>query len=171
MARLRGKELQVHLTGVVEPLLKREGYELVDVEVLGAGSGTIVRLFIDKQGGVTLDDCATVSEAVSAMLDVEDPIETSYSLEVSSPGLDRPLRKAADFQRFAGRKAKIKTFGPLEGAGNRKVFVGVLKGCEADLVRIDVDGTLFTLPMERIAKANLIWEFDDEDEPQPPTLH
>lgn len=145
---------------LVEPLLVREGYELVDVEIVGTGSKTILRLFIDKPGGVSLDDCATVSQAVDAMLDVEDPFETSYTLEVSSPGLDRPLKKPADFQKYAGRKAKVKTYGPVEGAGNRKVFVGQLLGWEDDSVRIEVDGTEYKVPSEAIAKAHLVYEFD-----------
>lgn len=163
MAVLKGKELREHLTTVFEPLLKREGYELVEIETVGAGASMIVRLFIDKPGGVTLDDCANVSEAVSAMLDVEDPIESAYNLEVSSPGLDRPLRKASDYDKFVGRQAKIKTYGPVDGAGNRKVFVGKIVGREGELVRIDVDGTVYGVPLEAVAKAHLVWDFDDEE--------
>jgi ribosome maturation factor RimP len=162
MSQLKGKELREKLVAIVEALLKREGYELVELEVLGAGPGTIVRLFVDKAGGVTLDECASVSEAVSAMFDVEDPITSAYTLEVSSPGLDRPLRKRADYERFAGRQAKLKTYGPVEGAGNRKVFVGKLVGHDEASVRIDVDGTVFTVPFEAIAKAHLVWSPDDE---------
>jgi ribosome maturation factor RimP len=161
VARKSREELLAALTTLVEPLLVREGYELVAIEVTGTGPRTILRLFIDKPGGVTLDDCASVSEAVDAMLDVEDPFESSYTLEVSSPGLDRPLRKPADYQRFAGKRAKLKTFGPVEGAGSRKVFDGTLLGLEGELVRIVVDGTPFTVPLSSIAKANLVWSFDD----------
>ena len=162
MARLKGKELEAKLISMVEPLLAREGYELVAVEVLGSGNGTILRLYIDKQGGVSLDDCASVSEAVSAMLDVEDPIETQYNLEVSSPGLDRPLRKLTDYTRFAGRNAKLKTFGPIEGAGSRKVFVGKLMGADDQTAIIEVEGTTYRVPHASIAKAHLVWNPDDE---------
>jgi ribosome maturation factor RimP len=164
VARLKGKELFARVTELVEPVLVREGYELVDVEVLGSGPATILRLFIDKPGGVTLDDCASVSEVVDAMLDVEDPFESSYSLEVSSPGLDRPLRKPQDYERFVGKKAKLKTYGPIENAGNRKVFVGVLKGFANDAAQIDVDGTLYVVPREAIAKGHLVWEPEGADE-------
>ena len=163
MARLKGKELQEQLARLVEPMLVREGFELVDVEVVGSGPSTILRLFIDKPGGVTLDDCAFVSEGVDAVLDVEDPFETSYNLEVSSPGLDRPLRKRSDFERYTGRKVKVKTYGPIEGAGARKVFPGVLKGLRGESVVIDVDGTEFEVPLESVAKANLEWEMKPED--------
>lgn len=152
------EETRQKVIDIIEPLLKNEGYELVEVELAGAGKTTVLRLFIDKEGGVTLDDCATVSQAVSAMLDVEDPIESAYELEVSSPGVDRPLRRPEDYTRFAGQKAKVKTFGPVPGAGDRKVFIGNLLGFEADHVRIDVDGTEFKVPQEAIAKAHLVWE-------------
>lgn len=163
MSRLKGKELQSSLISLIEPLLMREGYELVELEVAPGR----VRLFIDKPGGVTLDDCASVSEAVSAMLDVEDPIEASYELEVSSPGLDRPLRKLQDFQRFVGQRARIKTFGPIEDAGNRKVFDGRLAGVDGESIRIDVDGTVFAVPHERVAKANIVYEFEETPRGKP----
>jgi ribosome maturation factor RimP len=162
MATSKGKELRERVAAVVEPLLVREGYELVEVEIAGGGASTILRLFIDKPGGVTLDDCASVSEAVSAMLDVEDPIESAYSLEVSSPGLDRPLRKPADYDRFVGKHARIKTYGPIEGAGSRKVFDGKLLGRDETTVRIDVDGTPYSVPLDAVAKAHLVWEPDEE---------
>ena len=161
VARLKGRELTEQVARLVEPMLTVEGYDLVEVEVVGSGPRTILRLFIDKPGGVTLDDCASVSEAVDAILDVEDPFESSYTLEVSSPGLDRPLRKPADFVRFTGRRVRIKTYGPVDGAGARKVFPGVLRGIEGDRVRVDVDGTEFAVPLEAVAKAHLEWEPDD----------
>lgn len=161
MARPKREELRKRIIDLVEPLLVREGYELVEVEIIGAGPGTIVRLYIDKPGGVTLDDCALVSEAVDPMLDVEDPIETAYTLEVSSPGLDRPLRKPEDFVRFTGRKVKVKTYGPIPQAGNRKVFVGILGGLVEEAVQVEVDGTAYAIPRSDVAKANLVFEFED----------
>jgi ribosome maturation factor RimP len=158
LARLKGKELQEQIARLVEPMLVHEGYELVEVEVVGTGPRTILRLFIDKPGGVSIDDCAHVSEGVDAVLDVEDPFESSYTLEVSSPGLDRPLRKKADFEKYAGRKVRVKTYGPVPGAGDRKMFPGTLIGLEGESVRVLVDGVEFKVPLDAIAKANLDWE-------------
>lgn len=166
MARMSREQLQEHIAKLVEPLLVREGFELVAVEIAGTGPRTLLRVFIDKEGGVSLDDCANVSEALDAMLDVEDPFESSYTLEVSSPGVDRPLFKPADYTRFAGKHARVKTFGPIEGAGNRKVFDGTLLGLEGEAVRIDVDGTPYTVPLSVIAKAHLVWA-PEEDLPEP----
>ena len=165
MARLSGRELEARVATLIEPLLQREGYELVAVEILGSGPATILRVYIDKPGGISLDDCATVSEAVSAILDVEDPIESAYDLEVSSPGLDRPLRKPADYERFAGQKVKIKTYGPVEGTENRKMFPGVLKGLVGEKVSVEVEGKLFEVPLDLIAKANLVWEEPESEKP------
>jgi len=141
------------LTALFEPVVESMGYELVGVEFHGSEHHGVLRLFIDKEGGITVDDCAAVSRQVSAVLDVEDPIKQAYDLEVSSPGLNRPLFKGNDFQRFAGRKAKIKLAVALNG---RKNFSGVLKGIDDnEQVLIDVDNETFELPLHDIAKANL----------------
>ncbi len=161
MSRLKGRALIEHLSRLVEPLLIHEGYELVEVEVVGAGPKTVLRLYIDRAGGVTLDDCASVSQAVDAMLDVEDPFESRYTLEVSSPGLDRPLRKKADFERFRSRRARVKTYAPVEGAEARKVYDGTLEGLEGEAVLVNVDGTVFRVPLDAIAKAHLVWSPKD----------
>src|SRR5918912_1620534 len=124
----RKEEIVEKVRAIAAPLAAGEGLELVDVELAGAGGRTTLRLYIDRAGGVSLDDCTSVSRAVSAALDVEDPIEGAYDLEVSSPGLDRPLRTPEHFQRFAGRKARIKTYGPLAEASGRKSFSGTLLG-------------------------------------------
>ncbi len=129
--------------------------ELVDVEFGGAGGRTTLRLFIDKAGGVSLEDCSSVSRALSAALDVEDPLQGSYDLEVSSPGLDRPLRTPEHFEKFAGQKVRVKTFGPVPECENRKTFVGTLKGYAEGKVIVDVDGKLFQVPHAQVSKANL----------------
>ena len=97
-----------------------------------------------------------MSRALSAALDVEDPLEGSYDLEVSSPGLDRPLRTPEHFQKYAGEKVRVKTFGPLPECENRKTFVGVLKGYENEAVVVDVDGKVFRVPHSQVSKANLV---------------
>jgi ribosome maturation factor RimP len=135
--------------------------ELVDVEFGGGGGRQILRLFIDKPGGVSLDDCSSVSRAVSAALDVEDPLDGSYDLEVSSPGLDRPLRTPEHFAKYAGSQVRVKTYGPLAEGDNRKTFIGRLVGYEDGKVVIDVDGTTFKVPHALVSKANVEPQFDN----------
>ncbi len=149
---------------VLEPVLERDGYELVEVEWLRQGGRWTLRLFIDKPGGVGIEDCQAASRTVEPILDVEDVIEPAYDLEVSSPGLDRPLRKPADFDRYAGQRAHVKTYGPVAGtaagAPARKRWSGVLVGFREGAVEIDVDGVVHRVPHDQIAKANL--EYDPE---------
>jgi len=146
---------------LLEPIVSRDGFELVEVEWVREGPSWVLRLFVDKQGGVTIDDCQALSRTVEPVLDVEDFIEPPYSLEVSSPGLDRPLRKPGDFERFAGQRARIKTFGPVEGpSGPRKSFGGTLRGFQDGAVVIEVDGKLHRVPHEKIAKAHLEYDFE-----------
>lgn len=150
---------------LVEPLLQSLGLELVDLEYKPEGRDRVLRFFIDKEGGVTLDDCAEFSREVGALLEVEDPIEAAYHLEVSSPGIDRPLKKPADYERFRGRLVKIKTFEKCDPDGRghtRKTFVGTLLGLENGMVSIeqnDKKGGVAAFPLDGIAKANLEFEF------------
>lgn len=145
--------MRERLLKLLEPAVAALGYELVELEF---GSG-LLRLYIDRADGVTVDDCERVSRHVSAVLDVEDPIPGAYSLEVSSPGLDRPLRKPADFERFAGQRAKLELILPLDG---RRRFSGTLAGLESDEILVDVDGTRFRLPLAQIGKARLVPEYE-----------
>jgi ribosome maturation factor RimP len=151
----RKEEILEKVRALAAPLAAQEGMELVDVEFGGAGGRTTLRLFIDKAGGVSLEDCSSVSRALSAALDVEDPLQGSYDLEVSSPGLDRPLRTPEHFEKFTGQKVRVKTFGPVPECENRKTFVGMLKGYAEGKVIVDVDGKLFHVPHEQVSKANL----------------
>lgn len=147
---------------IAEPILGACRFELVDMEYVRTGREAVLRLFIDKEGGVTLDDCAEFSHELSAVLDVEDIIPCNYSLEVSSPGLDRPLKKVDDYLRFSGRLVKVRTYEPwLDEAGNkRKTFLGTLMGLDEGIVSIKLkEGPLAAIPLERIAKANLEFEF------------
>lgn len=113
-----------------------------------------------EDNGVSLDDCTHFSRICSAALDVEDPLDGAYDLEVSSPGLDRPLRKPEHFSRYAGEKVRVKTYGPIAECQNRKTFVGELKGYRDGKVLVDVDGTVFAVPLAQISKANVEPEFD-----------
>ena len=141
------------MLGLLEPTVERLGYELVDLEVrLGSGNG-LVRVFIDKPEGVDLDDCEKVSLAVSALLDVEDPVPGNYNLEVSSPGLDRKLTKPAHFQRFAGETVKVQMRFPIEG---RRRFRGTLVSSDDENIVVEVDGESHSLPLKTIDTARLV---------------
>jgi ribosome maturation factor RimP len=140
------------LENLIEPVAAGMGFELVDVKA--SGSGRLLRLFIDKPGGVNLDDCAAVSRQVSRVLEVEG---VDYErLEVSSPGLDRRLSKAGDFERFAGSRAELKMRTP--DAGGRRRFVGVLRGVGAGQVNLELDGMTVALALEDIERAKLVPE-------------
>jgi len=137
------------LQGLLDNTLDGLGYELVDFE--RSAKGALLRVFIDKSGGITVDDCAVVSNHLSRLLAVEN---VAYDrLEVSSPGLDRPLRTARDFARFAGQKARIKLRVPLQGQRN---FVGVLRETEAGKVGLEVDGLVLSLDLGNVDKARLM---------------
>jgi ribosome maturation factor RimP len=135
---------------VVEPL----GYELVAVELVQrGGSGATLRIYIDHPEGIGLDDCEDVSEQLSAVLDVEDPLQGRYDLEVSSPGLDRPLVDAAHFRRFQGERATVRLGEKIEG---RRRLEGVIAGCEDGILSLDADGRRWLIPMDRIEIARLV---------------
>jgi ribosome maturation factor RimP len=165
--------MSAYLQGIVdrvrqlaEPLLGHQGYELVDLEYLREGPRWVLRLFIDKEGGVTLDDCQDVSRLLSSTLDVEDVIENAYALEVSSPGIERPLRKPEHFRRFTGETAVVKTFGPV-GVPPRKNFKGRILGLDGSDLRLEADGTEYVIPLERIAKAHLAFDFESTKHGRP----
>jgi ribosome maturation factor RimP len=149
------------ITELAQPLLDSLGIELVELEYRKEGQGMVLRLFIDKPEGVTLDDCADVSRELSEILDVEDVIHGHYNLEVSSPGLNRPLKKASDYSRYVGRLVKIRTFEMVaDDAGNkRKTFLGTLLGFEGGVVSLRLnEGQSAAIPLDKIAKANLEFE-------------
>ena len=140
------------IDSVVEPVVAGMGFELVDAQV--SNGGRLLRLFIDKPGGVGLEDCAAVSRQLTRVLEVEG---IDYErLEVSSPGLDRRLRKAGDFARFSGHKAEVRMRTP--DATGRRRFVGVLRGAGAGLVNIELEGLTVRLALEDVDRAKLIPE-------------
>ncbi len=131
------------------------GYEIVRVQLSG-GRRPVLQIMAERVDGVaiTVDDCTDISRTVSALLDVEDPISGAYHLEVSSPGIDRPLTRLRDFERFAGFEARIETKALIEG---RRRFKGVLKGVAGELVRVEIEGgTLVELPFGGVLRAKLI---------------
>ena len=142
---------------IIERVAAREGLELVHWEMVGPRNNFVLRIYIDKPGGVNHGDCETVSNQVGTLLDVEDLIANRYTLEVSSPGIERGLYKRADYERFAGNRVKIKTFAPINGQRN---FRGALLGISDDTVSIDTDSAgRIEIPYEQIAKANIEYEF------------
>jgi len=141
------------LAKLLEPTIERLGYELADLEVRLGGKGGLIRVFIDKPEGVDLDDCEKVSLAVSALLDVEDPVPGNYNLEVSSPGLDRKLTKVEHFQRFEGETVKVQMRFPIEG---RRRFRGTLVSSDDENIVVEVDGESHSLPLRTIDTARLV---------------
>ena len=141
------------LVELLEPALGRMGYELADLEVRLGSSGELVRVFIDKPDGIDLDDCEKVSLAVSALLDVEDPVPGKYDLEVSSPGLDRKLTKIEHFQRFMGEVVKVQMRFPIAG---RRRFRGKLMSLDDENIVVEVDGESHSLALATIDTARLV---------------
>jgi len=149
---------------LVQPLLEDLGCELVDLEYQREQRGWVLRFFLDKENGINLDDCAMASREISSLMDVENIISTAYSLEVSSPGIERPLKKSQDFKRFTGQLAKIKTITSIDPdttGKNRKTFVGTLSGFENEDVLLILKNTTdaIRIPLQQIDKANLHYEF------------
>jgi ribosome maturation factor RimP len=146
-------EISARVWTLAEPILAEQGRELVDVEFRREAHGWVLRLYMDKPGGITLDDCQQVSEELGDHLDVEDFIGHPYHLEVSSPGLDRPLARPEHFARFAGKAARITT---REDLGGRHNFRGRLAGLQGTTVLLDLqDGQRTTIPLELILRARL----------------
>jgi ribosome maturation factor RimP len=138
---------------IISPILVGTSFELVGVECVGGGKHTIVRIYIDKPGGINLDDIVHLSRQISVVLDVEEPIKGNYTLEVSSPGLERPLFTAAHFTQQIGQKVFVKT---SLAVGNRQNFKGILKDVNENEVQLDVDGQIFTFAYEDIDKARVV---------------
>ncbi|MEN6359188.1 MAG: ribosome maturation factor RimP [Smithella sp.] len=153
-------DLKDKIWQLAEPVAASEGMELIHVECVKMHSRWVFRLFLDKEGGVTLDDCTTVSNQLGDILDVHDLSRGPYTLEVSSPGIDRPISRDQDFEKFLGAKVKIRTHVKIEGIKN---FQGVLEDYKEEdgrkVVRMEVAGKIYRIPKNEIVKANLV---DDE---------
>ena len=149
----RDKQVAAAASALAEPLCRDEDLELVYAEYRRESTGRVLRLYIDKPGGISLDDCTRVSRQLSDILDVNLETSGPYNLEVSSPGADRPLAKPEDFERFKGQTARIRTMQPING---RKNFKGLLKGITAEGVRLACDHGEAVIPLETIAIARLV---------------
>ena len=141
------------LIKLLEPAIENLGYELADLELKTGGADGLVRIFIDKADGIGVEDCEAVSRQVSTILDVEDPLQGNYALEVSSPGLDRTLTKPAHFIRFMGQDVRVKLRFPLSG---RRNYRGALKSADDEKIEVEVDGESHILPIATIESARLI---------------
>ena len=149
-------QLEQRLTEMLTPPVEALGFEMVGVEFVRAGKHSTLRIYIDHPEGITVDHCADVSHQVSAVLDVEDPISTEYNLEVSSPGMDRPLFKDAHYQACIGEVVSVRLRVPMD---NRRNFKGELISCEAGNITVNVDGQDFVLAVANIEKGNLVPSF------------
>jgi ribosome maturation factor RimP len=151
------KKIEEIVTGFAAPIVDKNSFELVDVEFIKEGSNYFLRIYIDKPGGITIDDCKIVSEEISDVLDKEDPIVQKYFLEVSSPGLDRPLKKDSDFERFKGEMVEIKVFKPID---DKKVFEGKLLGYNSTMILIEKgNGEKMEFERDKIALVRRLIKF------------
>ncbi len=150
------RQAPANVQAVVEPVVASLGYELVGVEYLMQGKHGLLRVYIDTENGVVLEDCQRVSHQLNGVLDVENVIKGQYQLEVSSPGLDRPLFNEAHFERFVGRETKLRLTAPMDG---RRKFRGVIKGLRDARVVLEVDGEELLIPLAGIERANLVPQF------------
>lgn len=142
---------------LAKPITDRYNFEIVEVEFKKEGSDWYLRLYIDKEGGITIDDCQSVSEELSVLLDEVDPIEQSYIFEVSSPGLERPLKTDRDYEKNNGKTIEIRLFTPLNG---KKVYEGILRGHTPETVEIETeDGKPVQVPKSAIALIKPVIEF------------
>ena len=151
-------DIEESLFQLLEPVLREYGYELVLVEMTGLPSRRNIRVFVDREGGINVEDCARASRIIDPLIESRSVFPGSYVLEVSSPGLDRPLFKETDYERFAGRKVRIRLRQPIE---NRRNFTGILKGLkDKKLILVELEeGIQVELPLEQIQKANLVFEW------------
>lgn len=145
------------LNSMLQPLVEDLGYEFVGLEYSGNSKNSTLVIYIDKAEGIAVEDCETVSREVAALLDVEDPISGNYTLEVSSPGLDRPLFTIEQFEQFNGQEVKLTAFAPVEG---RRKFKGQILGAADGVVRLEQDGAEVALEFSNIARARLVPDYD-----------
>ena len=150
---MQSREIVRKVEEVIRPILEVDRFEIVDIEFKLERGRWVLRIYVDKPGGVTVDDCADVSHEVEDIIEVKELVPFGYVLEVSSPGLDRPLKREHDFERFSGRVARIRTIEPIQG---RRNFVGTIVGCKQGIVEIiDEEGRIQRLPLDNMHNARL----------------
>jgi ribosome maturation factor RimP len=140
---------------LIEPVLITEGLELVDVEYKKEGKSWVLRIFIDKEEGIKVEDCQKVSHLIGDLIDVEETIKTPFNLEVSSPGLNRSLKREKDFLKFKGKRIRLHSFSPVD---NRRKFTGILTDFKDQTISMDIDGKPFEILLSQVVKANLVIE-------------
>jgi ribosome maturation factor RimP len=145
------------VTRLTEPILDEMGFEMVDVEYLSERGRWVLRIYADKEGGLTLNDCASISREIGDLIDVKDIVAHEYVLEVSSPGLNRALKKETDFSWALGKKIKVRMAYPIEG---RRNFTGRLRRFQGGILDLDVQSDRVSLPLGDVEKANVVHEFD-----------
>ena len=149
--------LEQRLAEMLTPSVEDLGYELVGIEYIRAGKHSTLRVYIDQESGIFVDDCAVVSKQISAIMDVEDPITNEYTLEVSSPGLERPLFSAAHYLEFVGSEVKVQLRMPIQ---NRRKWKGIIASVDGEIICINVNGTEERFALSNIQKANIVPKFD-----------
>lgn len=150
------KQAPEHLVALIEPIVEGLGYECVGIEYHPHPRHGLLRIYIDSDNGIVLDDCSKVSHQVSGMLDVEDPIPDNYQLEVSSPGADRPFFKISQFERFKGSTVQVNLF---KAIGGRKRITGLIEKVEEDIITLIENSQIFEVPFSAISKARLVPEY------------
>jgi len=150
------RQAPAHLVTLLQPVVEAMGYELVGIEFRGGGYGALLRIYIDHENGITVDDCSRVSHQISGVLDVEDPLQGRYTLEVSSPGLDRPLFNLGQFQRFIGSEIKVLLREAIDG---RRRMKGVLKAVQDDAIVLVAEEGEIVINQNMIDRANLVPDF------------
>ena len=141
---------------LIEPVLQDMDIEIVDVEYLRERGRWVLRLFIDKEVGVSLDDCVAVNREIGDLIDVKDIVPNQYVLEVSSPGVNRPLKKVKDFFLAVGKKVKVRTYEPI---GDQRNFIGILEEFKGNSLYLLIDGKEISISLKEIKSANLVYEF------------
>ncbi len=150
-------DVAAHAEGLLKDVIEADGVELVHVEYRPEGSRDLLRIYIDKPGGIGLQDCERVSKQASALLDEEDVILLRYVLEVSSPGIERPLFKEADYRRFVGKEIRLITTETIE---DRRKFTGLIRTFSEGILKLELDGEMYQIPFSKIRKANLVHPFE-----------